>query len=167
MNATWETRLTLGGLITCLPLCLMGCPDTDAAVFVELSIQNPTLEVETSVLATAVSGSFDLRLHLGPRATDAAEVTLGSLSVTNHDQTITLIAPLAAVPNPAEPWIVNVDSDVDVSFTIDGLDNEVEVEAVDALCDPGGIIISGAFDDSLEDALKPVTSRVFHATGCP
>ncbi len=167
MKAVWENRLALGGLLACLPLGVIGCPDTDAAVFVELSMDNPSLVVESSALATAVSGTFDLRLHLGPRATDPSEVTLGSLSITNHDQTSTIIAPLAAVAAPDDPWTVNIDSDVNVHFTIDALDNEVEVSAVDALCDPNGILISGAFDDSLEDALKSVTSRVFSPTGCP
>jgi hypothetical protein len=166
MRAIWQTRLAAGAL-WCALSGVVGCPNTDAAVFVELSIENPNAAVQTSVLATAVDGSFDLRLHLGPRATDGSEVTLGELSITNGDLTSTLVSPLAVTTDPAFPVTVAVDSDVVVAIDFAATDNEVEASAVDALCDPGGIVISGAFDDSLEDALKSVSSRPFQVSGCP
>ncbi len=166
MRAIWKTRLAMGAL-WCTLGGVVGCPNTDAAVFVDLSIENPSAAVQTSVLATAVSGSFDLRLHLGPRATDSSEVTLRALSITNDDLTTTVVSPLAVTTDPAFPVTVAVDSDVVVNIEFAAADNEVEASAVDLLCDPGGIVISGAFDDSLEDALKSVSSWPFQVSGCP
>ena len=52
MNAIWESRLARGGLVTCLPLCLAGCPDTDAAVgtaaaFARIGRAPSDIELET------------------------------------------------------------------------------------------------------------------------
>lgn len=63
----WRPLLALAATST----LLLGC-DPDTAVFVEATIENATLSKSDSTLVTAVSGSYDVRLHLIDRASGPA-----------------------------------------------------------------------------------------------
>ena len=148
-------------------LLLCGCPDTDAAVFVEPSIEGPAATLQMSALVAALDGSFTLNLHLGPRASGQSLAQLKQLSLTSQDRSATLISPLEVTTDPSFPVTVEVDSDVTVAISFAAENNQAELSLVPALCDPNGIVIVGALDDSLRGATVPVASAPFQVQSCP
>ncbi len=144
-----------------------GCIDTDAAVFVDASIQDPVVALEGSVAAIGVSGSYTVKLHLGPRASGPSEVSLGAFSIMNASRDKTLVDVLKFVAKPSFPVSVAVDSDTLVSVTMDEQDNVLMAETADALCQAGDIVISGALDDGLRGGTINPVSQPFAPTGCP
>jgi hypothetical protein len=142
---------------------LCGCPDT--AVFVDASIENGNLAMTQSTLSTGVSGSFDLRLHLGDRASGSSQVDLLGFSIVNG--AAELVDPVGATTDPAFPVNVAVDSDVVVRFTLAADDNLVENTMVDALCAAPGAVIRGAVNDALRDGSVDVSSMPIPVSGCP
>jgi hypothetical protein len=144
-----------------------GCFDTDAAVFVEPSIEEPSLAVQSSGLAGGVDGSFRLRLHLGPRASAEGEVSLGQFSLSDESRATTLHSPLAVLANPTFPVVVPVDSDVVVALTFVADDNALTLQALDELCSAGAVVIGGALDDSLRGGGVTVASQAISPAGCP
>ncbi len=144
-----------------------GCIDTDAAVFVETTISEPTATAQSNALASGLGGSFEVKFHLGSRASGDSEVTLRSVSVSNADRSQTLAQALKVATAPAFP--VNVprggDSFVTVSYSAD--DNLFEPDALTALCDPAGIVVSLNFDDGLLGATGVASSQPFTVLNCP
>jgi hypothetical protein len=159
--------MRLHWLAVACALCSTGCPNTDAAVFVEPTIEDANANLQVSALSAAIGGTFNLRLHLGPRATDTSEVDLQQFSVTSADRVQTILAPLQAVTTPRFPVPVGVDSDVVVAVAFDPTDNLLDTSAVAPLCDPAGIDITGTLDDSLRGASVPVASPPFPVQRCP
>jgi hypothetical protein len=145
-----------------------GCIDTDAAVFVEPSIEGPSADVAMSSLATALGGSFTLRLHLGARASGDSQVTVRQFSVSSADRSSEIVGALAVSQSPPSPVTVvrgGDDALVTVSFSAD--DNLLDTAAIGPLCDPAGIVIHGTLDDALLGATTPVSSDSFTAGMCP
>jgi hypothetical protein len=142
---------------------LVACIDTDAAVFVEASVEDTMLAVQTNMLVTGLDGSFRVLLHLGPRASGPSEVGLVSFSVTDAAGN-EVVASLAGEPSPVFPVTVGVDADVAVAVAVNG--QELPVEAGPALC-AGPIVIVATLDDSLRGAILGARSVPFPATGCP
>src|SRR5262245_9680953 len=89
-------------LVALAPL-LAGCPDDDAAVFIEPTILAPSATVAAQTLGTSLTGAFELRLHLGPRASGASEVALGAFAIQSSDQQTTIVSPLEVVPDRSMP----------------------------------------------------------------
>ena len=111
-------------VLTVLSLPLAGCPDDDAAVFVEASIASPAATVEQETLGTVLGGGFDLALHLGPRATGPSQVSVGAFGLQNAEQSSTLVPTLSLAASPSFPVEVGIDSDVVVAVSFgtgDGL----------------------------------------------
>jgi hypothetical protein len=154
-------------LAACLGLLTAGCPNTDAAVFVEASIEGMEATVEQSSLTTGIGGSFTLVLHLGPRADDASAIDINQLSFTNADRTTTVLEPLKFSTDSTLPVQVGIDSDVrvNVTFVPDGADGNL-VDSSDMLCDPAGIAVAGSLSASLRGSNIPVHSLPFQPT-CP
>jgi hypothetical protein len=152
--------------LACAALPLVGC-NPDTAVFVEATIEAATLSVTQSSLVTAVSGAFALRLHLGPRASDASEVDLGAFSLTNDAQDLTIHDPLGVTTHPTFPVTVNVDSDVVITVELAAEDNQMAVDAIDPLCASDGVRIVAALYDSLRGATITATSATVHPSSCP
>ena len=154
-------------LTACLGLLAVGCPDTDAAVFVDPSIEGAAATVQQSSLGAGIGGSFTLLLHLGPRAEDASEVGINQLSFTNADRTITVLDSLKFSTDKQLPVAVPIDSDIRVSITFvpDGSDGNL-VDMPDELCDPAGIAVAGSLTDSLRGTDIPVHSLPFNPS-CP
>ena len=158
-------------LTACLALLATGCPDTDAAVFVEASIEDPSVTVSQSSLAAGIGGSFTLLLHLGPRADDASEVDINQLSFTNADRTATVVESLKFSTDAQLPVQVPIDSDVRVNITFlpDGSDGNL-LDNADNFCDSAGMPIQIAAAGSLSDSLRgtnlPVHSLPFDPI-CP
>lgn len=151
--------LLLGG-------ALSGC-NLDAAVFVEPTISSAAVAVTPSGLVTGVSGNIELNLHLGPRASGPGEVTLGSISMTNADRSVTLVDAVGAQPSVSFPVSVGVDSDVPVSFTVNADDNLLEADAVTTLCGAGGLVYVVVLDDTLRGGTVSVASEPVMPSGCP
>ena len=144
-----------------------GCIDTDAAVFVDASIQDPSATVTPETLGTTLAGAFDVTLHLGPRASGPADVTLGAVSLLGADQTTTLVDVVAVETAPTFPVTVPVDGDVFVTVTFAEQDNLLEASAYDELCAVGSVVISAALDDALRGGTISVVSEPFALSGCP
>jgi hypothetical protein len=149
----------------CGPL-LAGCPDDDAAVFVEPSIQAPAATVGAETLGTSLAGSFQLSLHLGPRASDDSEVGVGAFTLQSSDQQTTFVSPLEVTADRELPVTVAVDSDVTVGFSFDTGADLLPADVAADLCGAGGLVISGVIEDSLQDGATPVVSPVFIPSGC-
>lgn len=144
-------------LLLAAPL-LAGCPNTDAAVFVDPTLGTPTIEVSSSVLAAGVEGSFSLNLHLGARASGPSQVSIGQFEIQDAKKTGAIVTPLPLDAGSTQlPVTVEPDSDVAVTLTFD---METNADAVMKLCDPAGVIITGTIEDSLQDTATPVESAV-------
>ncbi len=154
-------------LAALLALGMAGCINTDAAVFVEASIVDPVVTLQGSPAAMGISGSYTVKLHLGPRASGPSEVGLGAFTIMNASRDKTLIDVLKLVAKPSFPVSVAVDSDTLVSVSMSAEDNIQLVETTDALCQAGDIVISGALDDGLLAATINPVSEPFAPGGCP
>jgi hypothetical protein len=155
-------------LVALLPLALLAaaCVDTDAAVFVEPTVEGAEAKVAGGVLGVALTGSFHLKLHLGPRATGPSEVSLLSAKILDAQQKGEIIGALPVSSTTTFPVTVDLDSDVDVPFTFDTGKNPLPAELETALCDPAGVVLGGAIQDSLQTGSTAFASAVFHVTGC-
>lgn len=146
---------------------LEGCVDTDATVFVDAYVDDPVATVAQETLVSTISGSFTLRMHLGPRASGPAQVELGALSVTSLDHTTTYVDVLQVQTSSPFPVTVPVDSDVTLSVVFDAEDNLLETDVYDAICQAQTIDIWGTLDDSLRGGATTVRSSGFSVGGCP
>ena len=144
----------------------IGCPNTDAAVFVDAHVEAPALQVESLALGTRVSGSFDLTLHLGARASDTSEVSVESFAVLGAAQTTEILAPLQATTTTTFPVSVEQDSDETVHFTFDTGNTLLPADDKAAICGAGGLRIKAVIQDSLQGGAVPVISDVFQPSGC-
>jgi hypothetical protein len=155
------------GALGALLALTAGCIDTDPAVFVEATVVDPAVTLTQGTLVSTVAGSFTLALHLGPRAADAAQVSLGVLSLASSDRTTTFVPTLAVHTAPSFPVTVEVDGDVPIAVSFDAQDNQLETATYDAICAAGSVVITGAFDDSLRGATSLIGSQVITPSGCP
>jgi hypothetical protein len=146
---------------------LLGCPNTDTAIFVAPSIDDPACTVSSSVLGTGITGgAFQLSLHLGARASGTSMVSLGSFSILDATEKTTIVDVLKASSTTHFPVAVAQDSTVVADFTFDtGADLLPSNEATE-LCAPAGVVIGGSIQDSLEDGQTTAYSEVFHPSGC-
>jgi hypothetical protein len=144
-----------------------GCVNTDPTVFVDASLADGTVTVAKGPLVSTVAGSFTIDFHLGPRAADTAEVSLGALSLVNADRSTTFVPSLAVVTAPAFPVRVELDSDVVVTVSFSAQDNQLQTATYDAICGAGSVVISGAFEDSLRGTTSTMASGAITPGGCP
>jgi hypothetical protein len=152
-----------------LPLALLAaaCVNTDAAVFVEPTVQGAEVAVAGGVLGVGVTGSFHLELHLGPRATGPSQVQLLSAKILDAQQKAEIIGALPVTKTvPAVPVTVALDSDVDVTVTFDTGTKPLDEKLKPDLCNAAGIVIGGQIQDSLQSPATPFASAVIHASGC-
>ena len=160
MRLTPFTLLALG-------LLLAGCPNTDAAVFVDPSIDAPTLAVQSSALGTGLHGGFTLSLHLGARASGPSQVSLGQFEIQDAQMKGAIVSPLVLDAGATMlPVTVSPDSDVTVTLTFDTGAKPLPADLAAKLCDPAGVVITGTIQDSLQTGATPVDSAVIKATGC-
>lgn len=160
----WMTRaLAAGALAAALPACVA---DNEAIVFVEPSIEEPSVAVSKGALGATITGSFRLVLRLGPRASGPSQVTLQKFEITNADQSKSIVGTLETTADKSFPVTVNLDSEESVLFTIDLGGAVLPASAADELCGAGGLKIAGTIRDSLEDGATPARSAVFQPSGC-
>jgi hypothetical protein len=144
-----------------------GCVDTDPAVFVEASIVSPAATVSAGALGTNLTASFQLKLHLGSRASGPSQVSIRSFEIASAARA-PLVSPLEVTTSATLPVEVAPDSDVTVDFAFDTRTEGTPLPTDTAmpLCATDGLRIVGAIEDSLEDGATPVASDVFRAD-CP
>ncbi len=155
-------------LVLALLALITGCiGDDEAIIFVNPSVSSPDANITGSILGSTVSGSFQLRLVLGPRASGSSTVTFGSVNITDASGKTTIVPSLSLTPSKTFPLDVPPSSDinVDVSFNIG--DKTVPMMTTEALCTTSGVTISGTINDSLQNAATPFVSDMFKPTGCP
>jgi hypothetical protein len=154
-------------LLPLAPALLLGCPNTDTAVFVAPSLDNPACTVMSSVLGTGItSGSFQLSLHLGARASGTSMVSLGKFSLLDASMKTTIVDTLNVSSTTHFPVAVAQDSTVTADFTFDTGSALLPAGDGTALCASAGVVIGGSIQDSLQDGQTPVYSDVFHPSGC-
>lgn len=147
---------------------LVGCIDTDAAVFVEPSIRDPSASLTVSSLAAGLGGGFTLGLHLGGRASGDSQVDLTHFSVLGADRVSEVLSPLqVATDQPSPVTVIRGGEDTVVTVTFFPDDNSFATGDVGAFCDAAGIIIRGNLNDSLLGATTLVESDPFRVGSCP
>jgi hypothetical protein len=149
---------------------LLGCINTDAAVFVDPTLSAPaaTVVIEPANQGTGImNGAFHLDLHLGARASGPSTVKLGEFSILDAAQTGPIVSPLNVASSTAFPVTVQLDSDVNADFTFDTGVKLLPATDATPLCAAAGVVISGTIDDSLMGTSTVTTSPVFHLGGCP
>ena len=151
--------------MSALALTLVASCNLDAAVFVAPEIKEPALTVGKEALGTSLKGSLVLSLHLGARASGPSEVTVGTFSLKNADQTVVHVENLPFTASPASPIGVAEDSDSTVEITIDTGSGLLLPAAHDAICS-GQVVVSGVIQDSLATGSTPFASTPFTPT-CP
>jgi hypothetical protein len=144
----------------------MACVNTDPTVFVEPTATKPEATVAVGTLVVSLKGSFQLSLHLGPRATGKSTVSLGAVEILDAERKGAIVSALPVTTTPALPVTVELDSDVDLSCAFDTGDKSIADDARPKLCDPAGVVLGGTIEDSLQDRATPFASAVFHPAGC-
>lgn len=161
---SFRTALFLLALATFSTGCI---GDDEAIIFVDPSVSSPEGTVVTNVLGSTITGSFQLRLVLGPRATGASKVTIGSVNITDAQGKTTIVPSLSVMPDKPFPLDVPPSSDINVVVAYDLGDKTIPMTATDALCAGAGVAISGTIMDSLQTTATPFLSESFKPTGCP
>lgn len=162
------TRLSFRTALFLLALATFsfGCiGDDEAIIFVDPSVSSPQGTVVTNVLGSTITGSFKLRLVLGPRATGSSSVTIGSVNITDAQGKTTIVPSLSVMPDKSFPLDVPPSSDINVVVAYDL--GEKTIPMTDALCTSAGVTISGTIMDSLQTAATPFLSESFKPMGCP
>jgi hypothetical protein len=154
------------GFILVAAAPLGGCVSTDTAIFVTPKITAPAAMVLSATLGATVTGSFDLDLHLGPRASGPSTVTLGEFSILDAAQKGPIVTPLSLTGSLGSSIIVLPDSDAQGLFMFSEGTKTLPNTVVPSLCASAGVVIGGAFRDSLTGMSTPVSSSVFHVSGC-
>jgi hypothetical protein len=152
---------------------LLGCPNTDAAVFVDASVTSPSLTLGKipPLVSGITSGGFTLDLHLGARASGPSTSTLDAFSVMDSSHTNTLVPSLAVMASgggyATGSTVVEPNSDNITSFTIPM--KQLMPSDLTALCTAGDVVIAGGVTDSLMGGTTPTPaySPPFKPTGCP
>ncbi len=144
---------------------LTGC-NTDAAVFVDPTVEDPKASVQGGALGVELTGRFTLDLHLGARASGSSKVTLGEFELVTGANKSPVVSPLPLVGDKTFPLTVDQDSDVVVHFTFDTGKNPLPASTKDALCGAGGVAVKGTIEDSLAASSTPVFSASFDPSGC-
>ena len=153
--------------ILALPLALAGCINTDAAVFVEPTIESPTAVVSGGALGLKIAGHFTLKLHLGPRASGPSTVELRDFTILDSNQKGSLAAIEISKSSTTFPATVGLDSDVSSELDFDVGTKTLPSADKAKLCDAAGVVIGGTIQDSLQAGSTPFFSPIVHPTGCP
>ena len=154
-------------VLVVLSFGLTACVNTDAAVFVEPSIESPTAVVKGGALGVTIEGTFTLKLHLGPRATGPSKVDLRDFTILDAKQSGTLAPIEISKSSITFPTTVDLDSDVSSDLTFDVGAKTLTSATKTKLCDAAGVVIGGTIQDSLQATATPFFSPIVHPTGCP
>lgn len=161
---SFRTSLFLLTLATISTGCI---GDDEAIIFVDPSVSAPEGTVVSNVLGSTITGSFQLRLVLGPRASGSSKVTIGSVNITDAQGKSTIVPSLSVMTSQSFPLDVPPSSDINIDVTYDLGGATIPMATAEALCMPAGVAISGTISDSLHSAATPFLSESFKPMGCP
>lgn len=142
-----------------LLVTLLGVPGcgSKGAVTLTAQIQNPSLAVKSVALGTALEGSFDLLLDLGPEAPKATTVTPGSFALRNQQSV--LVSTLGVTFSDAPPYEIAVGGSKTITVTLDA-SKLVEASVRDALC-AGQVSYLATLSDTLTSNTSTTESLRF------
>ena len=129
-------------LVWVLPLLLPGCSAKDA-VSLSVRLSSATVTVKNDPFGSSASGTFGIKLTLGPEASGPTTVSPESFAL----QTLSgqpLVDPLMPTPSVAFPLTVSKGESKDVTFTFMGA-----LVDHDAAC-AGMLRIQSSFSDTLK-----------------
>ena len=156
----------LSATLAALAATLLGCPNTDPAVFVDAGIEGASVSLSPQALGVSLSGGFRLRLHLGARAAGPSEVSFGSFALQSADQSETFVPALPLEASQPSPVDVEPDETIFVEFTIGTGAGLLDAALVDRIC-AGQVVVSGVVEDSLRGASATAVSAPVTPSGCP
>ncbi len=156
--------------------CMNGC-SAEGAVSLTGSIGNAAMIVTEGVLVTTVTGSFDVYLELGDRASDATRVTFSAFSLVDAETGSPVLAQehLSVVTSAEMPVVVQPGTSVTVSYQIGDqiqagssiLPVELDKSDYATLCGAGRLKIVGTLQDSLRGpSAMALSSAPFTPAGC-
>lgn len=144
-----------------------GCiGENEEVVFVEPRIEQAQVSVSQGTLGTGLTGSFQLHLILGPRASGPSTVNLDLFDLKTADKTKALVSPLEAAGDKSFPLTVEVDSEQTLQFTIDFGAMLLPANTFTDICGAGGVRISGSIRDSLSSGPTLCASDIVMPSGC-
>ncbi|HRI63639.1 MAG TPA: hypothetical protein PK156_05360 [Polyangium sp.] len=145
---------------------MIGCGN-EAIIFVDPTVSSPQVNVISGILGSTVTGSFQLQLVLGPRASGPSTVNFGAVNITDAGGKTALVSSLSMMPS--EPFPINVapDSEIMVNVPFDLGNKTIPMATMQALCSAGQVTISGTITDSLVDTATPFVSEAVKPMGCP
>lgn len=162
------TRLSLHTtLLLALSTLMTGCLGDEAIIFVEPTVSSPQVNVINGILGATVTGSFQLRLVLGPRASGSSTVSFGSVNITDAAGKTAIVSSLSVTPSKPFPIDVAPESDITVDVPFDLANKTIPMATLEALCTGSNVTISGTITDSLLDTATPFASESFKPMGCP
>ena len=130
----------------CIAFALAACAcGSKGAVTVTAQIQNPTLTPTAVALGTALTGSFDLILDLGPEAPKAATVTPKSFAIRNAGGEIASTLSVTYAEEP--PYELAPGASKSIACTLDA-SKLLDASVSSALC-AGDVWYSAALSDTL------------------
>ena len=159
------TRASIRWSLVLSALTLTGC-DPDTAVFVEATLADGTVALQSNSLGVGIGGSFEANLRLGERASGPSDVQLRSISLANADRSQSYVDNLQAVADTTFPVTVGIDETVVVRFTLSPDDNFGEASLEDELCS-GPLTLVGVFEGSLRGGPVDAATDPVTPSGCP
>ena len=147
------------------------CASKDA-ISISGTVTNPSVAVAQNGLVTTVSGSFDLFLELGSRASDATDVGYTSFSLLKaSDNKEVLSSPLSVKGSAASPIHLNPGETSTVHFTIGNSASKPQETAKGdyaTVCESGQLIVTATITDSFNGGQgQTISSAPFQPSGCP
>jgi hypothetical protein len=141
-------------LVLGLPLCLVSCGDK-SAVSLTAQVDQAAVMVQAAPLGTTVTGSFELKLELGPEASGPTTVTLGNFALQTASGGPLVDSLPVDSGSTTFPLVVNKGSTETTTFSFN-----VAKGDHDAIC-AGQVIIVGSVMDSLKGGTDPLQSAPF------
>lgn len=149
----------------------------EGAVSLNGSVGNIQLAVDDGVLVTTLSGSFDVYLELGERASGSTDVSFSAFSLVRADTGVPVLAQerLSVVASKATPVRVQPGDSTTISFQIGdqaetgGAVSPMEVAKDDyaTICGAGQLKIVGTMQHSLDGQRSTsLASAPFTPSGC-
>ena len=143
-------------MLWALPLFLLGCGDK-SAVSLSANVGSGVVHVENGTFGGSASGSFKLRLSLGPEASGPVKVTPQSFQLLTQAKAV-VADQLPITTDTSIPITIGKGENQDVDFAFTGATVDLAVAC------PGPLTITGSLEDSTSSASYLVTSPLITPT---
>lgn len=165
-------RDSLSALCALLTTICCSCASKDA-VSVSAALGNASIAIAQPPggLVSNLSGSFDISIELGKRASDATSVALASFSlVSATSQSDLLGKPLSFTSSPPSPVPLAPGESKTIHLTLEspsapGKPIEISTSDAASVCSAGQLKIVGTVQDSGGETIQ-LASPAFNPSGC-